>query len=104
MKKIVAINCSPRSGWNTAALVREAARGAESMGAAVEVIDLYKQEAFTGCVSCRSRITAATNGPCSTRRINSSATKRCSRRTSSAPLTWADSWSQAHGKPPIHKQ
>ena len=29
MKKIVAINCSPRSGWNTATLVREAAKGAE---------------------------------------------------------------------------
>ena len=30
MKKIVAINCSPRSTWNTATLVREAAKGAES--------------------------------------------------------------------------
>lgn len=29
MKKIVAINCSPRAVWNTATLVREAARGAE---------------------------------------------------------------------------
>lgn len=26
MKKIVAINCSPRATWNTAALVREAAK------------------------------------------------------------------------------
>ena len=52
MKKIIAINCSPRSGWNTAALVREAARGAEAQGAEVTVIDLYKLEKFTGCVSC----------------------------------------------------
>ena len=52
MKKIVAINCSPRSGWNTAQLVREAARGAEDMGAEVQIIDLYKLEKFTGCVSC----------------------------------------------------
>ena len=52
MKKIVAINCSPRSGWNTAALVREAARGAEAMGAEVQIIDLYQLEKFTGCVSC----------------------------------------------------
>lgn len=52
MKKIVAINCSPRSGWNTAALVREAAAGAESRGAEVTVIDLYRQEKFTGCISC----------------------------------------------------
>ena len=52
MKKIVAINCSPRGTWNTATLVREAARGAEAQGAQVEVIDLYKLEQFTGCVSC----------------------------------------------------
>ena len=52
MKKIVAINCSPRSTWNTATLVREAAKGAETQGAEVEIIDLYKLEKFTGCVSC----------------------------------------------------
>ena len=52
MKKIVAVNCSPRSNWNTAALVREAATGAEEQGAEVEIIDLYKLEKFTGCVSC----------------------------------------------------
>ena len=52
MKKIVAINCSPRATWNTATLVREAAKGAEGEGAEVKVIDLYKLEKFTGCVSC----------------------------------------------------
>ena len=52
MKKIVAINCSPRATWNTAALVREAAKGAEAQGAEVTVIDLYKLEKFTGCISC----------------------------------------------------
>ena len=52
MKKIVAINCSPRTGWNTATLVREGARGAEDQGAEVRVIDLYALEKFTGCVSC----------------------------------------------------
>ena len=52
MKKIVAINCSPRATWNTATLVREAAKGAEEQGAEVEIIDLYKLEKFTGCVSC----------------------------------------------------
>ena len=52
MKKIVAINCSPRTVWNTATLVREAANGAEAQGAAVKVIDLYKLEKFSGCVSC----------------------------------------------------
>ena len=52
MKKIVAINCSPRSAWNTATLVREAAKGADAQGAEVTIIDLYKLEKFTGCVSC----------------------------------------------------
>ena len=52
MKKIIAINCSPRSTWNTATLVREAAKGAEEEGVQVNVIDLYKLEKFTGCVSC----------------------------------------------------
>ncbi len=52
MKKNVAINCSPRTSWNTATLVREAAKGAEAQGAEVEIIDLYKLEKFTGCVSC----------------------------------------------------
>ena len=52
MKKIIAINCSPRCTWNTATLVREAAKGAEGEGAEVTVIDLYKLEKFTGCISC----------------------------------------------------
>ena len=52
MKKIVAVNCSPRTAWNTATLVREAAKGAGEHGAQIEVIDLYKLEKFTGCVSC----------------------------------------------------
>lgn len=52
MKKIVAINCSPRTTWNTATLVREAAKGAEEQGAEVEAFELYKLEQFTGCVSC----------------------------------------------------
>ena len=52
MKRIVAINCSPRPAWNTATLVREAAKGAETQGAEVKIIDLYKLEKFTGCVSC----------------------------------------------------
>ena len=52
MKKIIAINCSPRATWNTSALVREAAKGAQMRGAEVKVIDLYNLEKFTGCVSC----------------------------------------------------
>lgn len=52
MKKIVAINASPRTGWNTSTLVREAAKGAETEGAEITVFDLYKLEKFTGCISC----------------------------------------------------
>ncbi len=52
MKKIVAINASPRVKWNTGTLIREAAKGAESEGAEVKVFDLYQLEHFTGCISC----------------------------------------------------
>ena len=52
MKNLVAINCSPRTAWNTSTLVREAAKGAEREGAEVKVIDLYRLEKFTGCISC----------------------------------------------------
>jgi len=52
MKKIVAINASPRVSWNTGTLVREAAKGAQAAGAEVEIFDLYKLDKFTGCVSC----------------------------------------------------
>ena len=52
MKRIVAINASPRKNWNTGMLVRDAASGAESAGAEVTVFDLYSLEKFTGCVSC----------------------------------------------------
>ena len=52
MKKIVAINASPRTSWNTATLIREAAKGAASEGAETEIIDLYKLGNFTGCISC----------------------------------------------------
>ncbi len=52
MKRIIAINASPRVNWNTGTLVREVARGAESEGAEVQVFDLYRLEKFTGCISC----------------------------------------------------
>ncbi len=52
MKKVIAINAGPRKGWNTDKLIREAAKGAEAVGAEIEYIDLYKLEKFSGCVSC----------------------------------------------------
>lgn len=51
-KKIIAINAGPRIGWNTDKLVSEAARGAESAGASVEKVDLFRLEKYTGCISC----------------------------------------------------
>ena len=50
-KKIVIINGSPRLNKNTATLLKEAQRGAESIGAEVEYIDLVKLN-FKGCMSC----------------------------------------------------
>ena len=52
MKKLVAVNASPRAKWNTAQLIRAAAQGAEEAGAEVEVIDLYKIDSYQGCRSC----------------------------------------------------
>ena len=52
MKKIIAVNASPRKGWNTDTLVSEAARGAQAAGAVVEKYDLYRLEKYTGCISC----------------------------------------------------
>lgn len=52
MKKIIVINTSPRVGMNTGTLVREAAKGAESEGAEVQVIDLYRLDGVHGCMSC----------------------------------------------------
>ena len=51
-RKIVAVNASPRKGWNTDTLVTDAARAAEEAGAVVERFDLYRLEKFTGCISC----------------------------------------------------
>jgi multimeric flavodoxin WrbA len=64
MKQIVAISGSPRTGWNTDLLVREAARGAESRGAAVTVINLFSLEPYTGCVSCFGCKTPQNAGRC----------------------------------------
>lgn len=52
MKKIIAVNAGPRTGWNTDQLIRAAAEGAKETGAEIEYIDLFKLAPFTGCVSC----------------------------------------------------
>ncbi|MCL1830992.1 MAG: flavodoxin family protein [Oscillospiraceae bacterium] len=45
------INGSPRKEWNTAKLLKEAQKGAESAGADTKLINLIDLK-FSGCVSC----------------------------------------------------
>ena len=51
MKNVVIINGSPRKNFNTAKLLKEAQKGAESAGANVEYFNLYDIN-FKGCLSC----------------------------------------------------
>ncbi len=49
--KVIAINGSPRKKWNTAQLLQQALKGAESAGAETELINLYDLN-YRGCISC----------------------------------------------------
>lgn len=49
--KAIAINGSPRKGWNTETLLKEALKGAESAGAETKLVQLYDLK-YTGCTSC----------------------------------------------------
>jgi multimeric flavodoxin WrbA len=49
--KVIAINGSPRKGWNTATLLNRALEGAASLGAETELINLYDLD-YKGCMSC----------------------------------------------------
>ena len=51
MKKVIILNGSPRKNFNTAKLLKEAQKGAESAGAEVEYFNLYDYN-FLGCRSC----------------------------------------------------
>ena len=51
MSKVILINGSPRKGWNTDLLLKEAQKGAESVGAETEYVNLYDLN-YTGCKSC----------------------------------------------------
>jgi len=51
MKKVIAINGSPRKKWNTATLLNKALEGAASQGAETELIHLYDLK-YKGCISC----------------------------------------------------
>ena len=49
--KCIVINASPRKSWNTAEIMQSAQKGAESVGAETEYINLYDID-FKGCRSC----------------------------------------------------
>lgn len=49
--KIIAVNGSPRKGWNTEKMLRSALDGAASQGAHTQLIQLYDLN-FKGCKSC----------------------------------------------------
>ena len=49
--KTILLNGSPRKNWNTALMLKEAQKGAASVGTETEYIDLFDLS-FTGCRSC----------------------------------------------------
>jgi len=51
MSRIIGINGSPRTGWNSAKMLDSALEGAASAGAEVKRVDLYSLS-YTGCRSC----------------------------------------------------
>ncbi|MDR0916959.1 MAG: NAD(P)H-dependent oxidoreductase [Oscillospiraceae bacterium] len=66
--KIVSLNGSPRTAWNTAQMLDSAADGARSVGAEVSSYDLYALD-FKGCSSCFAckRLGGASYGKCGMR-------------------------------------
>ena len=51
MKKVIAINGSPRRNGNTAELLQQALKGAQEAGGETELVNLYSLN-FKGCISC----------------------------------------------------
>jgi multimeric flavodoxin WrbA len=49
--KAIAVNGSPRKGWNTATLLRKALAGARKNGAETDLVHLYSLS-YRGCISC----------------------------------------------------
>lgn len=49
--KVIAVNGSPRKDGNTAVLLQNALKGAQTKGAETELINLYEL-CFKGCISC----------------------------------------------------
>ena len=68
MTKVMILNASPRKNFNTAKMLKEAAKGAQETGAEVEYIDLVDLN-YKGCMSCFACkvIGNKTNGLCAYR-------------------------------------
>ena len=67
MKKLIAINGSPRRNGNTAQLLQEAMRGAQEAGAETEIVHLYTLN-FKGCTSCFAcKLKSRPHGTCAMR-------------------------------------
>jgi multimeric flavodoxin WrbA len=49
--KVIAVNGSPRKGWNTHILLQKALEGAASKGAQTEMVNIYDIN-FKGCIGC----------------------------------------------------
>lgn len=64
MKKILALNGSPRKGWNTDLMIQEAIKGAEEAGAEVEYLHIYDVKNGSGCRSCFACKKEQTLGKC----------------------------------------
>ena len=62
--KTIVVNASPRKKWNTAEILQSAQKGAESVGAETEYINLYDL-VFKGCRSCLvCKLKDKTKGKC----------------------------------------
>jgi len=66
--KAMAVNGSPRKGWNTATLLRKALAGARKNGAETDLVHLYSLS-YRGCISCFSckKIGGKSYGRCAVR-------------------------------------
>ena len=61
--KVIILNGSPRKNWNTAQLLKEAQKGAESIGDETEYIDMYDLN-YNGCRSCLTCKRKGIEEPC----------------------------------------
>jgi len=63
--RIIALNCSPRKGWNTAQMLDSALKGAASAGAETQLYNLYSMNVH-GCASCFEclRLGGESHGKC----------------------------------------